>query len=99
MVFKRLTAKLSKQEFCQYRDFFYPVKDSDKENSDFALAWENHKQENHHHHETAKDYNDLVHMIVDWIAMSYKFKDDPRKFYEKTKLYKRTNPLFWLNHC
>lgn len=78
-------SKLSKEEFVQYRDNFFPVSDGDKENSGFDLAWENHKQENHHHHETAKDYHDLVHMVVDWIAMSYKFKDDPRKFYEKTK--------------
>lgn len=78
-------SKLSKEEFVQYRDYFFPVNSSDKENSGFDLAWENHKQENHHHHETASGYHDLVHMIVDWISMSYKFKDDPRKFYEKTK--------------
>ena len=78
-------SKLSKQEFVQYRDNFFPTNEKDKENSDFALAWENHKQENHHHHETASNYYDLVHMVVDWIAMSYKFKDDPYDFYLKTK--------------
>lgn len=78
-------SKLSKEEFVQYRDNFFPVTNKVKENSGFNLAWENHKQENHHHHETASNYHDLVHMIVDWVAMSYKFKDDPRKFYEKTK--------------
>jgi len=79
-------SKLSKNEFTQYRDNFFPVCDKDKKNSGFVDAWENHKQENHHHHETATNYNDLVHMVVDWVAMSYKFKDNPRKFYEETKL-------------
>lgn len=78
-------SKLSKEEFVQYRDNFFPTNSADKAGSGFGSAWENHKQENHHHHETASDYHDLVHMVIDWIAMSYKFKDDPRKFYEKTK--------------
>ena len=71
-------SKFSKEEFVQYRDHFFAVNDFDKENSCFGAAWENHKKENHHHHETAKNYNDLVHMVVDWVAMSYKFKDNPR---------------------
>ena len=78
-------SKLSKSELVQYRDNFFPICDEDKVNSCFAEAWENHKQNNHHHHETAINYNDLVHMVVDWVAMSYKFKDHPRSFYEKTK--------------
>ena len=79
-------SKFSKEEFVQYRDHFFSVNDSDKKGSCFSVAWENHKQKNHHHHETVRDYNDLVHMVVDWVAMSYKFKGDPRSFYEKTKL-------------
>ncbi len=78
-------SKFSKEEFVQYRDHFFAVNDADKKNSNFDFACENHKQKNQHHHETAKNYTDLVHMIIDWVAMSYKFKDDPRKFYEKTK--------------
>ena len=27
----------------------------------------------------------VVEVVVDWVAMSYKFKGDPRSFYEKTK--------------
>tara|TARA_R110000851_G_C12807408_1_gene538112 strand:- start:57 stop:611 length:555 start_codon:yes stop_codon:yes gene_type:complete len=78
-------SKFSKEEFVQYRDQFFAVNYFDKENSCFGAALENHKKENHHHHETAKNYNDLVHMVIDWMAMSYKFKDNPRDFYEKTK--------------
>ena len=43
-------SKFTKEEFIQYRDNFFPVNDTDKKNSSFELAWENHKQENHHHH-------------------------------------------------
>ncbi len=78
-------SKFTKEEFTQYRDNFFAVNDLDKENSCFSAAWENHKKENSHHHETAENLNDLVHMIIDWVAMSYKFKDDARAFYEKSK--------------
>lgn len=78
-------SKFSKEEFVQYRDNFFPVNDSDKENSAFDLAWDHHKQHNHHHHETCVNYNDIVHMVIDWMAMGYKFGSNPREFYEKTK--------------
>lgn len=78
-------SKLSKEEFVPYRDYFYPVADNDKSESGFGAAWEHHKTKNPHHHETAVNYSDLVHMVIDWMAMSYKFKDCPRKFYEKVK--------------
>jgi hypothetical protein len=87
-------SKFSKEEFVQYRDNFFAVNDKDKENSDFDKAWENHKAENHHHHETAENYYDLVHMVIDWVAMSYKFKDNPRNFYEKTKPKMDLKPEF-----
>ena len=53
-------SKFSKEEFVQYRNEFYPVANSDKEDGSFSAAWENHKAKNRHHHETANDYNDLV---------------------------------------
>ena len=79
-------SKFSKEEFVQYRDNFYPVNAEDKLNSCFADAWENHKNENHHHHETAKNFNDIIHMVIDWMAMSYKFGDNPRDFYNKERI-------------
>lgn len=78
-------SKFTKEEFVQYRDNFFPITEKDKEVSGFDLAWENHKDKNHHHHETAETYGDIVHMLVDWIAMSYKFNGNPRDFYDKTK--------------
>lgn len=78
-------SKFSKEEFTQYRKQFFPVNEKDKENSDFDLAWGNHKQQNHHHHETAEHYMDIVHMIIDWTAMGYKFGDTAQSYYEKNK--------------
>ena len=78
-------SKFTKEEFVQYRDHFYPVSNKDKENSCFDAAWENHKKENHHHHETCENEYDVVHMVIDWLAMSYKFGDNVRDYYNKTK--------------
>ena len=82
-------SKLGKEEFTQYRDSFYPVDGTKTKTGHVAVnfneAWENHKKENHHHHETVENYNDLVHMVVDWTAMGYKFGDTAQSFYEKTK--------------
>lgn len=76
-------SKFSPQEFVQYRNHFFPTTSKDKESSGFSEAWENHKRENHHHHETCEDRLDVVHMLIDWMAMSYKFGDTPREYYEK----------------
>lgn len=78
-------SKFGRHELTQYRDNFFPVCEEDKKNSGFDAAWENHKDKNHHHHETAGNYMDIVHMVIDWVAMSYKFGDNPRDFYNKTK--------------
>ncbi len=74
-------SKFSKEEFTQYRDSFFQVSDGDKDNSDFDLAWEHHKDQNHHHHETAENYMDIVHMVIDWTAMGYKFGDTAEDYY------------------
>lgn len=76
-------SKFSTEEFTQYRDWFYPVCEEDKKNCGMAAAWENHKQTNHHHHETATTYCDMVHMVIDWTAMGYKFGDTAQSYYEK----------------
>ena len=67
----------------------------------FANAWKHHKDNNHHHWENwTTFYNDeqfrkrenpyfsevhFVCMICDWMAMSMKFGDTPREYYEKNK--------------
>lgn len=78
-------SKFSKEEFVQYRDNFFSVCDAYQDNSGFGPAWENHKEKNHHHHESSEHFIDIVHMVIDWVAMGYKFGGNPRDFYEKTK--------------
>lgn len=94
-------SKLSKEEFVQYRVKFYPTKkESDGElyaaavNDDFEKAWLHHWQENDHHwenwtmyssHDPYKEEICCVHMICDWMAMSMKFGDTPKSYYEKNK--------------
>lgn len=78
-------SKFTKNEFTPYRDYFFPANDADKGSGDFGAAWENHKTQNLHHHETAENYVDIVHMVIDWTAMGYKFGDTAREYYENNK--------------
>ncbi len=86
-------SKLSKAEFTSYRDEFFPVVDQ-KNKKGFPGAWKNHLKKNNHHWEnwTIKKKGYIyeleaccVHMVIDWLAMSYKFNDTPRNYYEKNK--------------
>lgn len=91
-------SKLSEYEFTQYRDAFYPVEEKD-ESAEIKMekAWEHHKGNNDHHIEripeeyTHSGHIALAHMFIDWLAMSYVFKNTPRDFYEKN--HKEDNPL------
>jgi len=85
-------SKLSEQELVQYRQTFYPTTSEPK--IELTSAWEHHKNNNPHHWETwttapsANPYADeinCVHMVIDWLAMSYEFGDTPREYYEKNK--------------
>jgi hypothetical protein len=85
-------SKFSKEEFTTYRKRFYPV-EGEKCDS-LGHAWEHHKHNNSHHWENwtkEKQYAPngwmipCVHMIVDWMAMSYEFKDTAQSYYEKNK--------------
>jgi len=78
-------SKFGKEEFVQYRGSFFPVSEQDKEHSDFDLAWKNHKDNNPHHHETVENYLDIVHMVIDWTAMGYRFGDTAQQFYAANK--------------
>lgn len=78
-------SKFSKEEFVQYRDSFFPVNDKDKKNSGMAEAWDHHKKENQHHHETVRHRLDVIHMVIDWTAMGYKFRDTAQEYYEANK--------------
>lgn len=85
-------SKLTEFEFVQYRKAFYPTSSEPK--FDMAQAWEHHKSKNPHHWEswikiqTPNPYEwevHCVHMIVDWMAMGYKFGDSAKEYYETNK--------------
>ena len=85
-------SKLSEFEFVQYRKAFYPANGEPK--FDMSVAWDHHKEKNPHHWEnwtTIKPRFDAdwevhcVHMVIDWIAMGYKFGDTARDYYDMNK--------------
>ena len=78
-------SKLSAQEFTQYRNSFYPVEGETVDKESFNGAWEHHKANNSHHHEVANNWADIVHMVIDWTAMGYKFGDTAQAYYEANK--------------
>lgn len=78
-------SKLSLEEFTQYRQKFYPVENESVVVGAFEAAWENHKSLNTHHHESLKTDIDVVHMVIDWTAMGYKFGDTAESYYEANK--------------
>ncbi len=82
-------SKLSKEEFTDYRDKFYPVSDSDP--IDLSEdAWSHHLEHNDHHWESimlgdrskqGDTERKLMHMVIDWTAMSYKFGGSAEEYY------------------
>ena len=87
-------SKLSEYEFIQYRKSFYPADGEGKH--DMSDAWEHHKSNNPHHWENwtkqtgcqwhPDDWEaDCAHMVIDWMAMGYKFGDTAQEFYENNK--------------
>lgn len=80
-------SKFSAEEFTQYREKFFPVKSTNLFYipfmlSDFAQAWEHHYTNNTHHWESATTELDVIHMIIDWTAMGYKFGGTAQLYYE-----------------
>jgi hypothetical protein len=85
-------SKLSEHEFVQYRKVFYPASFEPK--SELLLAWEHHKLNNKHHWENWTNISrcnpyewevHCVHMVIDWMAMSYKLGGTAKKYYENNK--------------
>ena len=86
-------SKLSEEEFLQYRkySFHHPKEEA----HDMTPAWEHHKANNPHHWENWTTINNdgdpyswevhCVHMVIDWVAMSYKFGDTAQEYYERNK--------------
>lgn len=84
-VFLHDVSKFSAEEFTQYRQSFYPIEGEGKNRVAFNNAWDHHKNDNHHHHESVSNLSAVVHMIVDWTAMGYKFGDTAQSYYENNK--------------
>jgi len=85
-------SKLSKEEFTQYRQYFFPVNDESKDKDLFLSAWDNHKSKNPHHwqnwtnDDTLNSYDQLIYFIeniVDWVAMGFEFGDTAKSYYEE----------------
>lgn len=84
-VYEHDMSKFSADEFVQYAEAFYPDRHVVEQQAKEALAaaLEHHKANNQHHHESATCDLDLVHMVIDWTAMGYKFGDTAELFYRK----------------
>lgn len=92
-------SKLSKEEFTQYRDNFYPLNEETKQSNkeEFKNAWEHHKEFNPHHWQsrvgkTFTKYSGFeggyyaIENAMDWIAMAYEFNETPlNKYYLDNK--------------
>lgn len=85
-------SKFSSIEFISYRAKFFPVQEMPEEDT-FDHAWEHHKLNNTHHWESIR-YNpytpgiterDLIHMVIDWTAMGYRFGDTAEAYYIANK--------------
>jgi len=78
-------SKFSAKEFTQYRSCFFPLAGESVDKELFYKSWDHHKQENRHHHEVAKTTTDIVHMIIEWTAMGYKFGGTAQQYYEENE--------------
>lgn len=88
-------SKLSAKEFVQYREFFYSAGEApEKPSAEQKAAFQSHYASNDHHWQTwtEKEYSNpyseevhCVHMVLDWMAMSYKMGDTARDFYNSHK--------------
>lgn len=87
-------SKLTKEEFTQYRNYFFNADYEERNKADFKKAWDNHLIKNDHHWQTwtQKDYmydNQkliyLIENICDWMAMGVKFGDTAKEYYENNK--------------
>lgn len=90
-ILKHDLSKFSKEEFVQYRNKFFKINDCDDINVEFKKAFEHHKVNNTHHWESIRTdcfgniEKDIVHMVVDWTAMGYKFGGTAEEYYISNK--------------
>lgn len=86
-------SKLSEDEFVQYQEKHYPAdfeKSKEGIRVKYMLAYTHHKVYNFHHYSYHYKTNKIkstwkihcVHMIIDWMAMGYRFGDTAYDFYQ-----------------
>jgi len=90
-------SKYAQEELWGYSQWFYPENEANKNKEIFNYAWNHHQKENSHHwqywimwkHDGCIALNmpfyEVIEMLCDWTAMSYKFGDYPSDFYNKNK--------------
>ena len=78
-------SKMSGQEFIPYRKKFFTSQFDKNIEEGFKWAWVHHKRNNYHHHETAETDLDVVHMVIDWLAMELAGKDSAEEYWRKNK--------------
>lgn len=88
-------SKYGKEEFEPYRKHFYPVDDKEKDESEkeFEEAWKHHYTNNLHHWDwwhlsgnaDSMPLIYVIEMICDWEAMSFKYNNISKKWYEENK--------------
>jgi hypothetical protein len=85
-------SKYGANEFAQYRQKFYPIKDETPNDVIFQTACDHHYKVNRHHPEhylidkkSAKEMpmQFIVEMVYDWEAMGLKFGGNATEWYEK----------------
>jgi hypothetical protein len=87
------SSKYSEDEFQGYRQWFYPKENENKNKDLFLKAWTHHYKTNRHHWEYWLENNEpkemspicIAEMLLDWIAMSIKFKNSPLAWYNENK--------------
>ena len=91
-------SKFSAEEFTQYISKFFPITSQQSPylsittNVPFDQAWKHHYLNNTHHWESARTQTDILHMVIDWTAMSYKFGGTAQSYYEANQHKIKLNP-------
>lgn len=96
-------SKISKEEFAGYGEKFFPLDEKTTNIDNFKNAWDHHKNNNLHHHQSLGQYSGsnrkcyLIEMICDWIAMGWEMNLLAEDYYnenkEKIKLLKEDHQM------
>ncbi len=84
-------SKFSYLEFDNYRQWFFPCEDEEKDYNKFLQGWNHHQKVNLHHWNywimsdgvvLPMSTISIIEMLCDWSAMSLVYKDTPGEFYK-----------------